>query len=650
MALDSVTETIAHFVGTFELTIEQARLRDQYEEFVALRRKAEVEELEDSISIRVKADLDLDPGEYDPLPYMFKVPPAEPVPAPPIGGPLDETVIKLGTPSTEGQYVPDNQLASAANVDFVIIKQLPEIGAHGSAVTYTMQTLVLSDNDTVGEGDFRDTDAMIAEAEEALDMAMSLHAMQAPSLAISDYMSADYVEALAEQMQTPMNSDVDGVTIHQFHGDDAMGIIVNGEHVEESPVWADLLPDHHQPEEVEEEEATAHLPDEWDQSEDPDFDDGHTVIAGGNLAINEVATTVAWVDAPFIAVGGQAISLTMVSQVAVVSDMDEGTPGSGSGTNVIQSAQIEVEAKAAPWLAQSTGEDEQPSFLTVDWIHGDLVVANFVKQMIDATDIDHIQTEISAASTLYAMGDNEMVNVSDLIQLGSFYDLIMIGGDMISVDMLFQTLVLMDDDVVTGGMAAGTGGGDDNLVMNQASLTTIGEDSEGELNDNLTEAMALSDMDLAALEEALLNDPMFAGMEQMRVLKIDGNLLQVNIVEQVTMLADQDDVHLSGPNGAETEVLSGSNAMLNAANITKIGVDSTVMAAGGTYSDLLLHQASLIEMPENEESEELANEAIALLMEESAGVAGQAGMGTQGPQLTPSEMLSPDDGLQSMLV
>ena len=317
---------------------------------------------------------------------------------------------------------------------------------------------------------------------------------------------------------------------------------------------------------------------------------------------------------------------------------------------LIDTRLIEVEAKAAPWLAQSTDDVEQPSFLSVDWIHGDLVVANFVKQMIDATDIDHIQTEISAASTLYAMGDNEMVNVSDLIQLGSFYDLIMIGGDMISVDMLFQTLVLMDDDVVTGGMAAGTGGGDDNLVMNQASLTTIGEDSEGELNDNLTEAMALSDMDLAALEDALLNDPMFAGMEQMRVLKIDGNLLQVNIVEQVTMLADQDDVHLSGPNGAETEVLSGSNAMLNAANITKIGVDSTVMAAGGTYSDLLLHQASLIEMPENEESEELANEAIALLMEESAGVAGQAGVGTQGPQLTPSEMLSPDDGLQSMLV
>ncbi|WP_170335364.1 type I secretion protein [Ruegeria arenilitoris] len=650
MALDSVTETIAHFVGTFELTIEQARLRDQYEEFTALRRKAEVEELEDPITIRVKADLKLDPGEYDPLPYRFKTPPTEPVLPPPVDGPVQETIIVLGEPTAEGQLVPDNQLGQSGNLDFVIIQQQPEIGTHGSAVTYTMQTLTLSDNDTVGQGDFRDTETMIAEAEEALDMALSLHAMSAPSLAISDYMSSDYVEGLAEQMQTPMNSDVEGVTIHQFHGGDAMGIIVNGEHVEEAPVWSELLPEHHQPEEDAEAEAIAHLPDEWDQSEDPEFDDGHTVIVGGNLAINEVAANVAWVDAPFIAVGGQAISLTMVSQVAVVSDMDQGNAGSGSGTNVVQSAQIEVEAKAAPWLAQSTDDAEQPSFLSVDWIHGDLVVANFVKQMIDATDIDHIQTEISAASTLYAMGDNEMVNVSDLIQLGSFYDLIMIGGDMISVDMLFQTLVLMDDDVVTGGMAAGTGGGDDNLVMNQASLTTIGEDSEGELNDNLTEAMALSDMDLAALEEALLNDPMFAGMEQMRVLKIDGNLLQVNIVEQVTMLADQDDVHLSGPNGAETEVLSGSNAMLNAANITKIGVDSTVMAAGGTYSDLLLHQASLIEMPENEESEELANEAIALLMEESAGVAGQAGMGTQGPQLTPSEMLSPDDGLQSMLV
>ncbi|NVO57193.1 type I secretion protein [Rhodobacteraceae bacterium B1Z28] len=645
MALDSITETIAHFVGTFEITMEQARLRDQYEEFTALKRKAELEDIEGPTTIRIKADLELAPGDYKPLPYKFS--PEQPdLPFPPApSGPISETVIYLdGVPVSE-RFIPDSAIGGpSASAELIILR--PDTEPLGSAVTYTLQTLFMRDNDTVGEGDFRDTEALMATGEEMLDMALSLHAVAAPSFSLAEYKSIDAVEALAEQMLNPMNSDVEGVTVHQFHGEDALGVIVNGEHMSEAPVWNDLLPTYHQPEEETENELSNLLPAEWDQSDDPEFDAGHTVVAGGNLAINAVSATVAWVDAPFIAVGGQSISLTMISQVALVSDWDQGQAGTGSGTNIVQSSQIEVEANAAPWLVESTGEPGQPSFLTVDWVHGDLVVANFIKQVIDATDIDHIQTEISAASTLYAMGDNEMFNVTDIIQLGSFYDLIMIGGNMVSVDMLFQTIALMDDDIVTGGMSGTMAGEDENLVMNQASVNTIGEDFHEELQQNISSAMAMQEMDMAALEEALLNDPMFAGMEQMRVLKIDGDLLQVNIIEQVTMMLDQDDIFLSGPNAAQTQVIAGSNAMLNAASITKLGVDSTVMAGGGSYSDLLLHQASLIEMQESEDIAELTNEAIAILMEEAAG--GQMGA-PSGPQLSPAEQLNADDGLQTML-
>lgn len=71
MALDSITEQIAHFVGTFELTTEQARWRDFYEEFTALRKKAELEGLEDPARINVKAILKMDPGDYGPVSYRF---------------------------------------------------------------------------------------------------------------------------------------------------------------------------------------------------------------------------------------------------------------------------------------------------------------------------------------------------------------------------------------------------------------------------------------------------------------------------------------------------------------------------------------------------------------------------------------------------
>lgn len=646
MSFDSVTEKIAHFIGTFDLTIEQARLRDQYEEFTALRRKAELDELEDPTKIQIKADLDLDPGKYGPLSYLFDTPPATPGLPPAPDGPPIPTVVALGPPPALGPPLPDGDLAEAAQ-NVIILEPQIVTELIGSAVTYTFQSIYLRDNDVVGEGDFRDTGQLMAQAEAAAQVATSMHGLSAPSFNISDYLSVEYVEAMAQEMLSPIQVEVEGATVYQFHGEDAMGVIVNGEYVDEAPVWDDLLPEHHQTEEEDDEEAGPDpLPAEWDQDDGPEYADGHTVIAGGNLAINEVSATVAWVDAPYIAVGGKSIELTMVSQVAVVSDMDEGTHG-GSGTNVVQSSSIEVEGNAAHWIGE--GGEDAPGLVHVDWIHGDLIVANFVKQTIDATDIDHIETEISASTTLYALGDNEMVDVTSILQLGSYYDLVMIDGDMITVDTFMQTLVLLDDDIVTGGLHQPIDGSDENLVMNQVSLTTEGEDTHEAMQAPMAEAMALGESDMEALEDALMNDPMFAGMEQMRVLKVDGSLLQVNVVEQSTILADQDDVHLHGPNADETEVIAGSNALLNAANVTKAGVDSVVMAQDGSYSDLLLHQASLIDMPTNEEIAEMTNEAIAALMDE-IGMPGHGdGIGPAGNDLTPSEAMSASDGLQTML-
>lgn len=645
MALDAITETIAHFVGTFELTIEQARLRDQYDEFTALRRKAEIDGLDDPAAIHIRADLDIPVGEYKLLPYNFAPPqPDLPLPDAP-KGPVHESVIILGGdgPVSE-RFVPDDTIGPSSAPVLVILQ--PDNVPLGSAVSYTMQKVFLRDNDTVGEGEFRDTDALIAKGEQMLDMALSLHAVASPSFSLADYQSIEVVEALAEQMLNPMNGDVDGVTVYQFHGDDALGVIVNGEHMAEAPEWTDLLPAFHQPDEATGDEAETPWPAEWDQSRDPDFDDGHLVVTGGNLAINAVSATIGWVDAPYIVVGGQAVNLTVISQVALVSDWDVGAMNAGSGTNLVQSSVIEVEGKEAAWLDNADGTGGQPAYVVVDWVHGDLVVANFINQLIDATDIDHIQTEISATSTLYALGDNEMYNVADIVQLGSYYDLIMIGGNMISVDMLVQSMALMDDDIINGGVPASMMDGDENLLMNDASVKTIGKDVHQDMQQNMADALAIQEMDMGALEDALLNDPMFAGMEQLRVLRIDGDLMQVNIVNQVTMMLDQDDIDLSGPNAAGADVVAGSNAMLNTAHLTKMGVDSTVMAGDGSYSDLLLHQASLIDMPDNDEITAMTNEAIAAIMGDMTVAQPDAALALNTPAL---DATTPDDGLQTML-
>ncbi|NOD36014.1 MULTISPECIES: type I secretion protein [unclassified Ruegeria] len=650
MALDSISETIAHFVGTFELTIEQSRLRDQYEEFTALRRKAEVEGLDDPASIHIKADLDIPAGEYKALPYSFQPSePEMPLPAAPLG-PVSEAVIVLDGPGEPVRYVPENEISDTGPSSFVqLIILQPETVPLGSAVTVTVQTVYMRDNDVVGDGDFRDPEALMVQGEQMLDMALSLHAIAAPSFSLADYQSTEMLAALADQMANPMISDIEGVTVHQFHGDDAMGVIVNGEYVTDAPEWKDLLPEYHQPDDT---ENTAELPypEEWDQSKDPEFDDGHLVVTGGNVAINAMAATVAWVDAPIIAVGGQAVSLTAISQVAVVSDWDQGEPGTGSGTNIVQTSQIEVESKTAPWLGASSGAASAAPIVIVDHVQGDLVVANFIKQDIDATDIDQIETEISASSTMYALGDNEMYNVSDLIQLGNYYDVIIIDGNMISVDVVNQTLVLVDDDVISGGMDPAMdedeAGGDENLVMNEASVKTVGDDTYQDMSQEMSDTMALADDDIAALEDALMNNPDFAGMEQIRVLKIDGDLVQVNVVEQTTVVQDQDDIELSGPDASQTEVVAGSNALLNSASVTKMGVDSTIMAANGAYSDLLLHQASLLDMPTNEDITAMTNEAIAAIMSDMSVAQPDAALALTAPT---TDTTTNDDGLQTVL-
>ncbi|MFY2823917.1 type I secretion protein [Ruegeria sp. MALMAid1280] len=646
MSLDSITEQIAHFVGTFELTTEQARWRDQYEEFVALRRKAELEELEDPTRVQVKAQLKMDPGDYDPLPYKFTGVKADVPPPPPIPGPIADSGVSSGPAFGPDAYFPDAYFAAMTQIN-IVMKPVFITELIGSAVTYTVQKIHLNDNDTVGEGDFRDVEALMAQGEGMLQAAQSLHAISTPSIHILDYQTGEAVELLLDQIYSPVNVEVDGVTVHQFLGEGATGMIVNGEHVDEMPDFLELIPEHHKAdiEEEEEDEIAEALPAEWDQSEDPEFEDGHSVVAGGNWAVNEVSVSVGWVDAPNIVVGGNSVNLTVVSQVAVVVDVDEGEDGVQSETHVVQASEISSESSVAPWLENNVADEEgEDPIVMIDWISGDLLVTNFIQQLIDATDIDQISTEITASSTAYTLGDNIMTNVTNILQLGTFYDMIIIGGDMISIDVVSQTIVLMDSDVVHGASPTEA---EDNLVMNQVSLTAEGEDTHEALSQNMASTIGMQEVDSDALEDALLNDPMFAGTELIRVLKIEGDLLQVNVIEQVTVLQDDDDVYVETPGGQEVSALGAGNALLNSANVTKIGVDSVVMAQEEEYSEVMLHQASLIDSPE-EENSELANEAIAILMEEvdaAGGAENLAGAST----LTSSEMAAIDDGLQTML-
>lgn len=698
MGLNSTDEILSHFIGMFDLTIEQMRLRDQYEDFTAERRQAELDELAGPIHTEVKAPLDPKAAEFDPLPLEFAVE-APDLQVPP--STASATAADVTQPPAQPEEIADLEILAAAGpgqeITFNLRYEGPSLSKgngtgssfsenggsfewdldfQGSVYTTTTQVAFLSDIDILGDGDFRSIDELIAQTEAAVDAAISLQALSGPLPDLEALRDIETVEALAAAIRDGAEISIPGAEVFTLTGEDAEGLFINGEAADELPVWKDLLPAYHAAKEEEDAESTVEkdAPEEWDRSDPGDEIEGHTVITGGNLQVNEAQITSAWLDAPYIALGGKAIDLAVISQVAVVSDIDSGlSAGQGPGSNVIQAAQITSQANPAAWLPATPTPGNEPTVLTIDKIEGDLVVAHFVQQMIQTVDTDQIGTEIAAASTYWSLGDNQVLNLADIGAFAGNYDLILIGEDMISVDMLFQTHVLMDDDrleagpplatqtppadgpavFLDAGLAedgaahsqdgisgldppaleepAGPGSGDgsepssagvsggDNLVMNLASLKTIGEDMHADISASIAEILATQNTTAEALEAALLSDPLLAGLEQVRALQIEGSLVQVNIVEQVNMLSDQDDILIEGAVPADAEIIAGSNAMLNAAEVIKAGVDSVVMARTEAYSDLLLHQANLIEdldVPSADETAEYINEAVVALMDD----------------------------------
>lgn len=167
----------------------------------------------------------------------------------------------------------------------------------------------------------------------------------------------------------------------------------------------------------------------------------------------------------------------------------------------------------------------------------------------------------------------------------------------------------------------------DNMLVNQAKITTIGEDLHADMDEAYRETLKSFQEQEEAVSTELLTKPEFAGTETLRVLYIEKDFKTVNVVQQTNVLGDDDSVELAIDEFAaglrdEMEVTMGSNALANLASVRDSGMDSTIMTAGETYSDALLHQAEFVapEMPEIPDmmamKTALATEAVAFLSDD----------------------------------
>ena len=645
MSLDTTTESIAHFIGLFEMAVEEARLRKEYTEFTALKAKeAEAAEFEFG-PVKIKAPFRLE--DYNPNVRYVPKPDAPPVGPAPM---LPESIPLQGPYVATGAALPPLDPGQVFDSHGGVTTILPFVPIPSSAITITLQTIILHDDDSYGdmeEAGFLPVEIFHAQLEAAIALAEQLTPWSHGTLAQDILNDPTAAVEFLDHLDAIVAPGVHGASISIVADDAAYAIHVDGEAVEDLPEFDDLLPayikakrDAEKEEEALEEAAddlaghSKGKPSLFETHEGliKSFaNSGHNVVAGANEAHNAVDIHTSWIDAGVIAVGGDVINLNAIAQINILSDHNyvnghaqSGGLGSSNAHNIASMVVNQL---------QDDSEDDAvgaPVGFPVTWnmVHyeGDVTVTNFIKQFTFATDNDQLNLTFTANSTAIVTGENLTYNIAHAGEFGFGYDLIIVGGSMVSLNLINQTNVLLDDDYFSGeGLGWATISDGDNLLYNEASITTDGADTQIDMLQEFKDALQSLADGATDLAQAVVNSPLFQGLEALKVLYIEGDLTQMNIVDQVNYLGDQDQVHmaqdamLSALDQAPVSITTGSNLMTNTAAILSTGYDSQVMADGDYYNDALLYQAELIDTdadPLGVSVTQLASEAVAFLADD----------------------------------
>lgn len=642
--LDKVTEMVAHMIGIFQITLEEERVRDDYLKMKALRPDDPQTDPLAGDPAQFKAPYQI--GDFDPALRHTEATPDGPRPAP------DEFFKFYPFPPAppwlpEPDPAPQEVRVEAAIAGFGVARMALTLEPPGSVVTVTYQYNHLSDNDLLLLGDsgavFVDPSYHAAQLQGYLAVAQAITPTFGEGLPPLGESTHDYAMGLHAQMQETGDPGLTGLTVTIHSGEAAYGTYENGHSVETATSLDDVMPAFLSKGTGEEEtDADSDAAPSWAPGPFRGLDggagsndllapdSGHEVVAGANTVVNQVNIATGWLDAPVIAVMGDVIHLNLISQTNMLVEHGQfggagaATPSAAynSATMAFQSSAPVVDEDAG---AQMGGALSLPSNWAVTRIDGDLLTVNHVQQYSFVTDFDRADIAFFSASTYIGLGDNTVVNLADLAEVGYGYDLILIGGHMITVNQISQLNVLIDNDTVTySGVQPTDFSAGDNLVFNGASISITGIDSYQAMQDNFARAAeGLAEGGLS-IDASVAHDSVFEGVDILRVLYVSGDVTTINRVDQTNVLGDSDQVHLALDNfqsatGAEVTVTAGSNAAINLASISQYGVDSTVSVGGEVYDDALLYQAGFVDTDANPLGvglPALANEAVAFLAED----------------------------------
>lgn len=663
MSLDPITDSIAHFIGHFHLVVEEGRLRKDYQEFKAAERKADDAAWAAFSPVRFDAHHKI--GDYEP---GVRVPPAGDGPMLPSflavpfvpDGPGDAAPhLDLGDLGPDGSVPPD--------LDWGGGMRLPYVPPPSSLAAVTLQSLTLYDNDVFGDiegAGFIDPAVFEALLTQAIAVAQALQPWSLDGLTADVIADPAAAVAFFEALQTVEVPEVEGAVAVLLRGEEAQGPIVDGAPLAEDetlPTRDELLPAFLAKKHGIDRDAAGTGDEEEDEDAPPPIDDAradkailflherdlkdlakdgdrapgheatHSVMAGGNELTNVAAIHTNWIDAPVIAVAGDVVTLDAVSQVNLLFDRDsaDGLALPGLATSKAVNAAEIATVESSLIRPAEVGGAILPAAWNVKTISGDVLLANHVEQHSFVMDADRLDITFTADSTTLIAGENQLFNILAANEFGFGYDLILVGGSMVTMNLVQQTNVLLDDDAFTGpGIGQALFSGDDNLALNKAEIVKEGIDEHAEMAQAFADALRDMAQGAKELSADIAQNDLFTGFETLRALYIEGNLTQINLIEQVNYLGDQDQVRLAADaladamQGASVAIATGANALANLASIKTAGLDSTIMAQGAVYEDAVLYQAGLIDTeapPTGVSLSALASEAVAFLADDMLG-------------------------------
>lgn len=655
---DGINETVAHFIGYFQIRLEDARFRPDFEEFMLGQKPDPVDGEIKPNNVDFQDRLDIRDVQEAVAELRF-VPPQPVAASLDTGYALSFQKIAFAMPEIpeEGSQL---KFPFAQPFRSPVEPEVASANEPGSVILIASQIKYLFDDDVLVLGDYEFEPQVRHEAHAELEgMVDQALAFSASLTDLADLRSVPQLVKLVEDasaMARELTLDDFGEegTVFLETGERIDGQYSNGVKVDELPSLDEALAARIRQEQPDDEaDATqSQAPDlafvAFDEPETPAPDEPGSaavsidasqmpttmnVSSGGNMAWNEAVIVDAGLAPSVVAVMGDYHRIDAIYQTNVLRDIDtvDGNwPAEhlSMGGNVVQNSATftnhDFQTKNGGQAAVDGGF---PAAWNVTSVDGDMIFMNWVSQYSFTSDNDTMVLTAMGTNTVISSGLNLGFNTLSFANLGQYFDLVVIGGSFYDGNFITQTNVLLDSDKldVWGDSSAwqGSAATGENLLWNEASIENVGAQS-------WTSGLPGHYLDAAgggtSMPAGFRSDDALDGLGNLKVLYISGNVYDINYISQVNIVGDADDLavyeaSLSQALDSVWNVATGHNTLVNKATILDYdSLGQTAYVGGQIYSDAILVQAEIIEgLTERvtPRGNELANEVIAFLHDQT---------------------------------